>query len=79
MLLFARERTSLGRVGAELYVMATRLALVGVCFVAFQRLKPFETLALPDTLRLQGMTKECERVGCVQGSCAAVTMIMMME
>ena len=36
----------------ELYAMAKKQSLVGVCFAGVQRFKPFETLELSETLRL---------------------------
>ena len=39
----------------ELYAMAKKQSLVGICFAGVQRLKPSETLELSEPLRLHWM------------------------
>ena len=76
------SRVPTAREWGELYDMATRQAITGVCFVALQRLQPSDgstcspTKELPETLRLRwlGMAakiQQCNQL--VNEECVAVT------
>lgn len=73
-------RVPTAREWGEMYEMATRQALVGVCFVALQRMKPSDTLELSETLRLRwlGMAAKIQQRNLVMnGACDDVCKTLM--